>query len=72
MGHFFLRTPNNAGMELLKVKRKAVRMQVTRLINEVDAFLTNEALNLKTICVHRGRHERHQLTEVDNAIGILV
>lgn len=35
----FLQSSNYAGIEILKVKRKALRAQVTQLLNEVDISL---------------------------------
>lgn len=61
-------------MEILKVKRKAIGSQVTQLLNEVDTLITQEALNLETLRMQHGRLGRpqQQLTEVDNATGILM
>lgn len=49
-------------------------MQVARLLNELDPFFTQETLNDETLRVHRGRLEglQHQLTEMYNAVGILI
>lgn len=58
----------------LKVKQKAVRRQVALPQTEVYALLTHDALSRDTLPVHRGQLERfqHQLTELDNAIGIFI
>lgn len=55
-------------------QEEAVGTLVIRLLNEVDALFTHEALNSETPRVHRGRLERlqHRLTKVDSAIGILI
>ncbi|KAL1464000.1 hypothetical protein MTO96_027034 [Rhipicephalus appendiculatus] len=38
-------------MEALKLKRKAERMQLTRLLNEIEATLTQESVTKEELCI---------------------